>query len=143
MTSLKKKHIVIDLVCGLIILYFSYNLIGRLSRIDDFMLMLREMPFLRFNVKISTTIMTGIELAIASLLFLPTTRSIGIKIAFAWFIAMSGYVAYLIFFSTIKPCSCILMVPGITWNQYFNLNIILCVLTTICIKLNYRQTQYR
>lgn len=135
----QSRHITfIDVTAALVILLFAYTGLSKLWDHRLFQLVLSKSPLLHaWATPISWTVPI-IELATVVLLFFPSTKLIGLWSSLILMLAFTGYIAYMLVFSSKLPCSCGGVLKRLTWIQHLEFNVLFTLLTGISIWLFYQ-----
>lgn len=124
-----------DIICGLLILLFTYAAITKLTDQQHFQAVLAQMLLLKYIAGFTSFALPVTELGVCALLFMPDTRLLGLYASFALLIAFTVYIGYMILFAPYLPCSCGGFLQKLNWTQHLVFNFIFISLSAIAIKL--------
>jgi hypothetical protein len=127
MTSLKLNYIV-QTICSLFILLFVYTALSKLQNFNAFVNVIGKSPLIGGNNHLVAWSIPFSELVVSLLLFLPSTKRIGIFGAFILMSLFTIYVGYMIYFTPHLPCSCGGIIQKLSRTQHLALNLILTVI---------------
>ncbi|HEY4287947.1 MAG TPA: MauE/DoxX family redox-associated membrane protein [Puia sp.] len=133
--SPKKKNIVTDIICFLLMLLFVYAAISKLRDYEAFKTQLGQSPLLTAYVGFVAWFIPTLELALTVLLFFDTTR---LPALYGTYTLMTSFTAYIITitrFSEYVPCSCGGVLQNMTWDQHLLFNAGIIILNLIAIIL--------
>jgi hypothetical protein len=130
-----KRSYWVEIISSLFILLFVYTAVNKIIDFRNFYDTLRTAPLLREKGKIVAWFIPGAEIIISALLFFPRTRKSGLWGSLALMLVFTGYLAYMLFFSHVRPCSCGGVIEKMTWNQHFLFNIFFTLLAGLALWL--------
>ncbi len=120
---LGNKKIIVEIISALFILLFVYTAVSKLSEFEGFKYVLKDSPLIgTYNEIVAWTLPVS-ELIIATLLFFPKTRLIGLYSSLVIMTVFTLYLAYMIMFTPDKPCNCGGVLKQMSWNQHLVFNI--------------------
>jgi hypothetical protein len=123
-----KRNYWVEIISSLFILLFVYTAVNKLIDFNHFRDTLGSAPLIREKGKILAWLIPGAEIVISTLLFFPKTRKSGLWGSLTLMLLFTGYLAYMLFISKIRPCSCGGVIEKMTWNQHFIFNIFFTLL---------------
>jgi hypothetical protein len=133
--SLHKNFI--DITAALLILLFAYTGISKLSEQRIFEYVISKSPLIgTWAPGLSWTIPI-VELLTVILLFFPYTKLAGLWASLGLMLLFTGYIAYMLVFSSKLPCSCGGVLKKLTWIQHLEFNVLFTLLSGISIRLIY------
>jgi putative oxidoreductase len=118
-----KPSLIINVSAALFILLFTYTGISKLTGHDKFENVLSRSPLLEKFSAIISWLVPVIELAIATLLFFPSTKKSGIRLSLLLMSLFTAYIAYMLLFIPHLPCSCGGVLQKLNWKQHLLFNI--------------------
>jgi hypothetical protein len=124
---MKRSHWT-EIISSLFILLFVYTAISKIIDFENFSNTLSTAPLIRTVGSQLAWLIPAVEIATSILLFFPKTRKIGLWASLALMLIFTGYLAYMLFVSDVRPCSCGGVIEKMTWNQHFIFNIFFTVL---------------
>jgi hypothetical protein len=117
------------------ILLFLYTALSKSFQIDSTIIVLKKTPeFSNYAQEMAWGIVV-VEYIIATLLFLPRTRKLGLYASLILMIGFTGYISYMKLFVPDLPCSCGGVISKLTWNQHLVINIFFTLLALFGIVL--------
>jgi hypothetical protein len=131
-----KRSTWVDIISSLFILLFFYTAISKFIDFNHFRQTLTTAPYIREKGKIVVWFIPLSEIVVSLLLFFPQTRQKGLWGSLALMILFTGYLAFMLFFSRVRPCSCGGVIEKMTWNQHFIFNIFFTLLAMLGLWLN-------
>lgn len=134
-----KRNYWVEIISSLFILLFLYTAISKVIDFKHFSNTLTTAPLLRQYGKLLSWLIPCSEILMAALLFLPKTRKIGLWGSLGLMLGFTGYLAYMLFFSKVRPCSCGGVIEKMTWNQHFIFNIFFTLLAVLGLWLTRRK----
>lgn len=129
---MKRKHL-IDIVCALFILLWSYAAISKLAAFRTFEIQLSKSPFITDISGIISWSIPSIELGITLLLLIPVTKLIGLYLSYFLMLLFSGYIYLMLNYSYYIPCSCGGLLSTMSWNQHLVFNVLLTLFSLTAI----------
>jgi putative oxidoreductase len=119
----RNRRTIVDIIAAFFIVLFFYTALSKSYYIDNTVEALkRTNVFVGFESFIAWAVV-AIEYIIATLLFLPRTRRLGLKLSFVLMAVFSFYVGFMMFYLTKLPCSCGGIISKMTWKQHLIFNI--------------------
>jgi hypothetical protein len=124
-----KRNYVVEIIAALLILLFAYTSINKLMDHHRFWVLLHnDTPQTRSYATFLSWAIPLSEVAIIFLLFFPKSRRLGLWGSLAIMLLFTGYLAYMLFFTSDRPCGCGGVIEKMTWNQHFIFNIFFTLL---------------
>jgi putative oxidoreductase len=124
-----KRNYVVEIIAALLILLFAYTAASKLMEHHKFWVLLHnDTPLTKPYATFLSWAIPLSEAAISLLLFFPRSRRSGLWASLALMILFTGYLGYMIFFTTERPCGCGGVIEKMTWNQHFIFNIFFTLL---------------
>lgn len=132
--------VLLDLICGLLILLFVYTALSKLLNFSKFEAQMAIQALPPALIKLLIWTMPPVELFTSALLLFARTRLWGLWIAGLLMALFTGYVglALLNAFGHI-PCACGGVIAGLGWKWHFVLNLFFLLLSFLGIYLNNRE----
>lgn len=136
-----KKEVLINICIFSIFTLFVYTAVNKLIGFDFYLHDLRRSPELgRYALLLAILIPTS-ELIVAGLLLINKTRKLGFIGSIILMTAFTVYVAYVLRFTTERPCTCGGIIRSLSWPDHFKFNILFLALSVIGYFLNKSQTK--
>jgi hypothetical protein len=123
-----KKNFWLDLICGLLLLLFSYVAVSKITDYNTFAVQLSKSPFLEQYASIIAWLIPVTECIIALLLLFNKTRLTGLFASFALMLAFTIYIYMMLHYSYYIPCSCGGVLAMMSWTQHFWFNVFFTIL---------------
>lgn len=130
------KKTIVDIICGLLILLFTYAAISKLIERQHFQEILAQMFLIKHVAGFISFVLPVTELAACALLFMRGTRKPGLYASLGLLIAFTLYIAYMIHFEPKLPCNCGGVLEQMSWKQHLVFNIVFIALSATALKLN-------
>jgi hypothetical protein len=124
-----------DIICGLLVLLFTYAAISKLTDRQHFQEVLAQMLLIKYVAGFISVALPVTELAVCALLCMSGTRKLGLYISLALLIAFTLYIAYMILFEPKLPCNCGGVLEQLSWKQHLVFNIVFIALSATAINL--------
>lgn len=139
---LQRRKKSIDIIVALLILLFAYSGLTKLMDYQLFRNQLLVAPWrpLTLSAPYTALVLPLLLLFIVVLLLRPSTRVHGLQLSL---LAMAGFTIYtgaLLVFVQSLPCNCAGVLPQLSWEWHFVLNIGFTLLTIIALLLHRRIT---
>jgi hypothetical protein len=134
-----KRKTTVEVISALFILLFVYTAFNKFWGMDALQIVLKDYPLIG---SISSIVAWGLpitETIIASLLFFPRTRLLGLYSSFTIMSLFTLYVIYMLIFAPHMPCTCGGMLQKLTWPQHLVFNLIFVALSIAGIRLLKRE----
>lgn len=133
--SRKFKKYVVEVICLLYMLLFTYAAVSKVLDYHDFSIKLGQSPlFSAFAGWVAISV-PMIELLIVLILCFPRWRLIGLFASFFLMVAFTAYIVIILNFSSYIPCSCGGILENMNWNEHLIFNIVFVVLAVIAMLL--------
>jgi putative oxidoreductase len=136
-----KKSYWVDIISSLFILLFIYTAINKFIDLEKFRQVLRSSPLIREKGNIVAWLIPLAEIGISILLFFPKTRKTGLWGTLLLMSLFTGYIAYMVFISDVRPCSCGGIIEKMTWTQHFIFNVFFTLLAGLSLWLNKKRNK--
>lgn len=127
------KTIFIKTVSCFFILLFVYASVSKLLDFENFQVQIAQSPLLSAYADSISYGVIIIELVIAGLLSLNTSRIFGLFASFSMMIAFSVYIYLILYYSEFIPCSCGGILENMGWKTHLIFNIATCILAGLAI----------
>ncbi|MFH6997384.1 DoxX family protein [Flavobacterium sp. FlaQc-57] len=135
-TNTNFKKLILDTICLLFALLFTYAAASKLFDFENFRIQLGQSPLLSsFADWISITVPVS-EFIIAFVLLLKRFRLAGLYAAYMLMIMFTAYIYIILNFSSFVPCSCGGILEKMTWEEHLIFNICFVILAVIGIAFN-------
>jgi|SRR5215831_6910486 len=118
-----KKGTIVEIISAIFILLFVYTAINKLLSLDTLKFVLKKYPLIS---NMSNLVAWGLpitELVVVALLFLPTTRRVGLYSSLILMSTFTIYLVYMMIFLPHMPCTCGGMLQTLSWPQHLIFNI--------------------
>lgn len=125
--------IIPTIVSYFFILLFVYASISKLLDFENFQVQIAQSPLLSAYADSISYGVIIIELVIAGLLSLNTSRIFGLFASFSMMIAFSVYIYLILYYSEFIPCSCGGILENMGWKTHLIFNIATCILAGLAI----------
>jgi hypothetical protein len=126
-----KESIVTEIISSLFILLFVYTAVSKLLEHEKFVAVLSASPLIGSFAIFVSWFLPITELIIAALLFFPTSRKTGLKLAAGLMIFFTIYIGYMIAFTPNLPCSCGGVLEQLSWKGHLLFNLLFTLLAFI------------
>jgi hypothetical protein len=137
-----KKHLLIaDSISAMVLLLLLYAAFSKLADYAAFKFSLERSPLLRPFAPSITWLLPAVEITIAVLLFIPSTRSKGLYGALCLISLFTVYLAAMLLFSPGLPCNCGGVLKSLSWPQHIFFNLFFILLSAIGILLYKKHQQ--
>jgi Methylamine utilisation protein MauE. len=131
-----KWNLIVEVICALFILLFTYTAITKFGDFSNFRYVLTQSPIIGQHAQWISWLLPVLELAIAASLFIRTTRRYGLMASFVIMIAFTFYIGYMLSFASKLPCSCGGVLQSLSWTQHLIFNIVFTVLAFAALRIN-------
>lgn len=132
----KRKAIVVEVICFLFILLFTYAALSKLMQYQQFVFQIRQSPLLNgFENTVAWLVPSG-ELVIALMLVISRFRQAGLFASFSLMFMFTIYIAAVLQLDENIPCSCGGILSDMGWTEHLIFNIGFVILGLIGIVLN-------
>ena len=125
-----------DIICGLLILLFVYAAMSKLLDRQHFQGVLAQMPLIQYAAGFISVALPLLEGIVCALLFMRTTRLLGLYASFGILVSFTVFIGYMILFSPHLPCNCGGVLEQMSWTQHLVFNLVFIALSAIAIKLS-------
>lgn len=130
-----------EVLVALFVGLWTYASVSKMISHDKFISVLYTAKlFGNYTVYLSYLV-PALELAVAILIVLPSTRLAGLIASLVYLLVLSAYLLHMILFSTSLPCTCGGLISSFTWWQHFWFNCMLMLIIFVII-LVYRKINY-
>jgi hypothetical protein len=136
-----QKKTMIDLISAIFILLFVYTASSKFISYSHFREVLHQSPLISKISSYIAWILPTVEILVSILLFFPATRNKGLWASLTLMISFTVYISYMLYFSSVRPCSCGGVLEKMTWNQHLIFNIGLTLLALVGLWLNKKVEQ--
>ena len=126
----------IQILSSLLILLFVYTAVSKWIDHQSFQNTISQSPLIGAYAGVVAWLLPIIELVIASLLFFESTRKGGFYAAGTLLILFSGYIGYMLLFSSHLPCSCGGVIRYLSWSEHLVFNVLWILLSLLGIVLS-------
>lgn len=141
MTPGFKKNIV-EVICLLYIMLFTYAAISKILDHHDFSIKLGQSPlFSAFAGWVAIGIPI-IELLIVFMLCVPRWRFTGLFASFSLMVTFTAYIVIILNFSSYIPCSCGGILQDMGWTEHLIFNIIFIIFAVVALLLSDQKENY-
>lgn len=124
-----------DIICGLLILLFVYAAMSKLLDRQHFQGVLAQMLLIKYVAGFVSVALPLLEGIVCALLFMRTTRLLGLYASFGILVSFTVFIGYMILFSPHLPCNCGGVLEQMSWTQHLVFNLVFIALSAIAIKL--------
>ena len=124
-----------DIICGFLILLFTYAAISKLTDRPHFQAVLAQMLLMKHGAGFISFALPITELAVCALLFMPDTRLLGLFTSFGLMLGFTLYIGFMILYAPHLPCSCGGVLEQMSWMQHLVFNLVFITLSATAIKL--------
>jgi len=132
-----KRNIIIDIICGILLLLFFYSAISKFYDHERFQYILSRTILLKHFPNIASWVIPITEIILSTLLFRPVTRQKGLYGSLFLLSTFTLFLVYMLLFSRgDMPCSCGGVISKMTWQQHIVFNIFFIALSIAGIYLN-------
>lgn len=137
-----KKHLLIaDSISAVILLLLVYAAFSKLADYATFKFSLERSPLLRPFAPAIALLLPAVEITIAVLLFIPSTRPKGLYGSLYLISVFTVYLAAMLLFSTSLPCNCGGVLTSLSWPQHILFNCFFMLLSAAGILLYKKHLQ--
>jgi hypothetical protein len=132
-----KKNTIVEIIASLFILLFVYTALSKLYDPERFKWALGKSPLLSDGASLIAWLLPAVELAVALMLFFPSTKQAGLYASLCLVSVFTLYIAYMVLVTPHSklPCSCGGILQKMSWNQHLLFNLIFTSLASIAIIL--------
>ncbi len=135
--------ILVPLTGYMYILLFVYSGISKLLDYENFTVQLAQSPLLSAYAGLVASAVIGLELLIALLLTVKSTRLPGFYASFFLMVAFTVYIYLILNYSDFVPCSCGGIIEKMNWTEHMVFNISFAVLALFAIVLSEKKKRTR
>lgn len=136
------KKILLEIICGLYILLFTYAAVSKLLDYQQFNVQLGQSPVLAAYADIIAWAVPFGEIVISLMLFVTRFRLIGLFASFFLMVMFTAYIIVILNFSDYVPCSCGGVLEKLGWTEHLIFNSAFIVLAFIGIMIMGDQKNY-
>ncbi len=136
-----KKSTVIDVIAALFILLFVYTALSKITNITQFESVLNRSPLIENKAPLVAWGLPMIEFFVAGLLFIPSTRKLGLYSSLVLMILFTSYIGYMMVFVPTLPCSCGGVLSMMSWKQHLIFNLAFTILAFVSIILGRKKKE--
>ena len=136
------KKILLEIICILYALLFSYAAASKLLDYQQFRLQLGKSPLLSAYADWIAWLVPFVEIIISILLFVNLFRMVGLYAAYFLMVMFTTYIIIILNFSDFIPCSCGGVLEKLGWTEHLIFNIAFIVLAFIGIMISGNQKNY-
>jgi uncharacterized membrane protein YphA (DoxX/SURF4 family) len=129
------KNNIVNIVCGLYAVLFSYAATSKLLDFENFRIQLGQSPLLSSFANLILFAVPAVEIIISILLLIEKFRLIGLFSAYTLMVLFTAYIYILLNYSAFVPCSCGGIIQKLSWSQHIIFNICFIVLAGIAVVL--------
>lgn len=119
----KYKAIVVEIICSLLIVLFTYAAVSKLLDLAQFRAQLEQSPLLSVFADYDALGLPVLEILIALLFFSSKSRFLGLWVSFSILVIFSVYIIFVLNFADAIPCSCGGVIASLSWSQQLLFNI--------------------
>jgi hypothetical protein len=131
-----KREIALDIISCLFILLFTYTGFMKLLTHESFVYTLSRSPLIKEYAPFISLLLPIVELGVTFILSIRHTRRFGLYISFILMLIFTFYIAYMLYFTPDRPCSCGGVLKSMTWPQHLIFNITFTILALIAIRIS-------
>src|SRR6185312_886840 len=124
-----------DLICGLLMLLFTYAATSKLIDRQHFQAVLAQMLLIKPFAGFISFALPVTELVVCALLFMAKTRLTVLYSSLGLMIVFTLYIGFMILFAPHLPCSCGGFLQKLNWSQHLVFNLVFIVLSATAINL--------
>jgi hypothetical protein len=117
-----KKNIIIEIICAVFILLWTYSGLTKYIEHEKFITALKASSAIAASAGIISWIIPSIELLAAFFLLFPAFRGIGMQLTSIMIISFTLYVGYMLLFISDLPCSCGGVIEKMSWKTHLWFN---------------------
>lgn len=125
--------IFVQVTCYLYALLFVYAGISKLLDYENFTVQLAQSPLLSAYAGVVAPAVISLELMLALLLMLKSSRLAGLYASFSLMVSFTVYIYLILNFSDFVPCSCGGIIEKMNWTQHMAFNIFFATLALLAI----------
>lgn len=117
------KKSITDIICGLLILLFTYAAFSKLLAFGHFRFALSNAPLIGNYSTLFAALIVVVELIIVILLLMPQTNMTGFIAAVSLLVLFTIYLVFMVITDPDLPCSCGGVIQELSWKQHIAFNI--------------------
>ncbi|MBT1688297.1 MauE/DoxX family redox-associated membrane protein [Dawidia soli] len=118
-----KKQFILDIICVLFAVLFVYAAVSKLLTYDEFKTQIAKSPLIWHHEWWIAWFIPSLEIAIASILFVPRLQLVALYSCFTLMFIFSIYIAFMLAFTPNLPCSCGGVLNKMGWKGHLVFNI--------------------
>lgn len=141
--KISSKKILLEIICILYVLLFTYAAASKLLDYEQFQVQLGQSPVLSAYAHLIVWAVPLSEIIISLMLFVDRFRLIGLYIAFFLMVMFTAYIIIILNFSDYVPCSCGGVLEKLGWTEHLIFNIAFIALAFIGILIMGDQKNYQ
>lgn len=111
-----------EIVAALFVLLFLYTALSKLKDMNGFVVAMQQSPLIGSAAHLLSWFIPTVELSVTILLIIPRMRSIGLVASTLLMIFFTGYVVYMILYSSKLPCTCGGIIEAMSWKAHLIFN---------------------
>lgn len=131
-----KKSLIIEIISALLILLYVYTSLSKFFNHKGFIVALEEIPALKNHAVAIAWLLPVCELLIASLIFIPATRVVGLYASLLALVIFTSYLICMVSFMRELPCNCGGVLNRITWKQHILFNAFFLLMNFFVLKVD-------
>lgn len=133
------KYNLVTVISSLFILLFVYTALSKWLDFDSFKDVLAHSPLIGSLSFLIACLLPVLEIWVATLLFFPSLRRVGLYASLILLIVFTGYLVYMLLYAPELPCSCGGVLRYLSWRSHVLFNICWIMMAIIAIKLDASQ----
>ena len=133
-----KRTTVPEIIACAFFLLFVYTAISKLIALDYYLYDLKRSPLIAPYASAIAILVPCCELLVAALLIPNKTRMYGFTGSLALMVLFTLYVAYVLTYTTKRPCTCGGIIRQLSWPNHLIFNIIFSILAITGIILQHK-----
>jgi len=134
-----RRKIIAEIIALLYVCLLLYTAISKLTDYNMSREQMAMMPLMTPGAHIVAWLLPVTEILIATLLFFPKTRVLGLKVVTGLMLSFSVYIVYMMMYYKHLPCSCGGFLDLLSWPAHLVLNGTFIVLGIIALLLSKRK----
>ena len=134
-----KQKVTIEMIDFLLIGLFVYAASSKLWEYNTFKIQLEDSSYLKSVAGIIAWLVPTMELGIALMLTVKSTRFYGLLSAMLLLIIFTAYIAVMLLSGNTLPCSCGGVISSLSWKEHLVFNIFFVVISIAGLVLNKKQ----
>lgn len=119
----KYKGIVVEIICSLFIVLFTYAAVSKLLDLKQFREQIEQSPLINSFADYVAWGVPVLEILTALVFFSPKLRLAGLWASFTLMAIFSTYIIYVLNFADSIPCFCGGVIASLSWSQHLIFNI--------------------